>query len=203
MSTLFQHAFAYHLYEYLLIIEPADHTQKAIQAFKRYFQKSHRYHNAIVSKGHITLMRFFQYESFEKRIIQRLQQLADCIQPFDIELQDFGSFGHTIYVDIKSTDPIRRLVAMHRQELRPLLNRSKDLAPYFVTKPHVTIARKLTPAQNDAIWPIWKRTRYHDTFRAKSMVLLRRTAGTLGYSTVRKFDFLGLSPFGTQGNLFA
>ncbi|MFC3198346.1 2'-5' RNA ligase family protein [Parapedobacter deserti] len=203
MVTVSQQAITYQLYEYLLIIKPADHAQKAIEAFKRYLVNSHRYHNAIVSKGHITLMRFLQYESYEQRIIQRLQQIADTIRPFDVELQGFGSFGHTLYIDVKSADPIRQLVAMQRQALRPLLNGSKALTPYFVTKPHVTIARKLTPPQNDAIWPIWKRTHYHDKFRAKNMILLRRMAGTLRYSTVKKFNFLGLPRFGTQGSLFA
>ncbi|SEK30688.1 2'-5' RNA ligase family protein [Parapedobacter koreensis] len=204
MVTELPYPLGYHLQEYLLIIEPIDQAQKQIQAFKRYFIKNHRYHNAIVSRGHITLMRFLQHEHVEQRIVQKLQQLANSIQPFEVELQNFGSFGHTLFIDVKSADPILQLVATHKQELRPLLSGAKHLAPYFAAKPHITIARNLTPAQHEIIWPIWKRTRYHDTFRANNMVLLKRAAGIQSrYAVVRKFDFLGLLPPFIQGKLFA
>ena len=203
MDALLLNSLGGHLYEYLLIVEPADIAQKQIQAFKRYFLRSHRYSNAVISKSHITLMRFVQYESYEKRIIQKFQQLAASVEPFDVELQDFGSFGHTLFIDVKSIHPILNVVSTRRQELRPLLNGVKGATPYFVTKPHVTIARNLTPSQTDTIWPIWKRTKYRGTFRAKNMVLLKRLVGTQSYSVVRKFNFLGILPPFTQGKLFA
>lgn len=203
MDALLLNSLGVQLYEYLLIVEPVDVAQKQIQAFKQYFLKSHRYPNAVISKSHITLMRFTQYESYEKRIIQKFQQLAASTVPFDIELQDFGNFGHTLFIDVKSTHPILSVVSKRRQELCPLLNGVKGVNPHFVTKPHVTIARNLTPSQTDAIWPIWKRTRYNGTFRAKRMILLKRMVGTQSYSVVRKFNFLGIPPPFTQGKLFA
>lgn len=202
MSTLFQPRFGFHLYEYLLILEPVADAQKQIRAFKDYFKKSHHYPNAIVSKAHITLMRFVQYDTYEQRIINQLQQLAAAVTPFTVELQGFGSFGHTLFVDVKPVDNIRELVYLHRHALRPLLN-SKGFSPYFVTKPHVTIARNLTPAQHETIWPIWNRTKYRGSFPANNMTLLKRKVGTFRYSVVQKFNFLGLSPHVTQGRLFA
>lgn len=201
MSVLFQNP-GFHLYEYLLIIEPVAAVQKQIRAFKEYFKRSHRYPNAIVSKSHITLMRFVQYDTYEKQIIRQLQQLAAAVKPFNVELQGFGSFGHTLFVDVKSAGDIFEQMSLHRNELRPLLN-TKGFTPYFVSKPHVTIARNLTPSQTKAIWPVWNRTRYHDSFQAKSMILLKRKKGTSPYSVVHKFNFLGILPRFTQGNLFA
>ncbi|GGC32444.1 hypothetical protein GCM10011386_25750 [Parapedobacter defluvii] len=202
MDALFQPSFGFHLYEYLLIIEPIAEAQKQIRAFKQYFIRSHRYPNAIVSKGHITLMRFVQYETYEKNIIRQLHQLAAATRPFDVELQGFGSFGHTLFVHVASTDPILELVSLRRTELRPLLN-TRGFAPYFVSKPHVTIARNLTPSQHEAIWPIWNRTNYHGNFQAKNMILLKRKVGTHPYSVAHKFNFLGILPRFTQGKLFA
>ncbi|MFC7524925.1 2'-5' RNA ligase family protein [Parapedobacter sp. GCM10030251] len=202
MATSLQPAFGLHLYEYLLIIEPIAEAQKQIRAFKEYFIKNHRYPNAIVSKGHITLMRFIQYDTYEKYIVRQLQGLAAATKPFDVELEGFGSFGHTIFVDVKSTDPIRQLISLRRAELRPFVN-TKGFAPYFVSKPHITIARNLTPLQHEAIWPIWNRTRYHGSFQAKNMILLKRKAGTFSYSVAQKLNFLGISPKVTQGKLFA
>ena len=192
-----------HLYEYLLIIEPDRLVQKQIQAFKQYFISSHRYPNAIVSKSHITLMRFIQYDSYEKPITRALQQVAAQANSFDVELRGFGTFGHTLFVDIASANPILQLVHAHRQLLRPLTSSVKGYAARFVTKPHITIARKLTPPQHEVIWPIWNRTNYSSGFRARNMTLLKRRVGTHTYSTVQKFDFLGILPAFTQGKLFA
>ena len=201
MSISFQPRYGFHLFEYLLIIEPDAAVQKQIQAFKEYFIKSHRYPNAIVPKGHITLMRFIQYDTYEKRIIGQLGQLAASITPFTIELQGFGSFGHTLFVDVKSPDHLRELISLHRQELRPLLNTKGT--PYFAMKPHVTIARNLTPSQHETIWPVWNRTKYRGSFPAKSMILLKRRVGTSRYSVAQKFNFLGILPQFIQGKLFA
>ncbi|SFB93175.1 2'-5' RNA ligase [Parapedobacter composti] len=202
METSIQQMYGFQLCEYLLIIEPTDPVQKQIRAFKQYFIRSCRYPNAIVSKGHITLMKFVQYDSYEKPIIREFQRLAAGIMPFDITLQGFGNFGHTLFVDVKSTGPIRELVTLRRRELRSLL-RAEGFDPYFVTKPHVTIARNLTPTQTETIWPIWNRTRYCGSFRARQMVLLKRPVGSRAYSVVDKFNFLGLIPRFTQGKLFA
>ncbi len=203
MNTFIPQRFGLHLCEYLLIIEPVDLVQKQLRAFKQYFLKSHRYPNAIVSKSHITLMRFIQYDSYEKHIVKELQQLAATVAPFDVELQGFGSFGHTLFVDVKSSSPIIGLVSKRRRELRPLVNGVKGHPPYFTTKPHITIARKLTPPQNEAIWPIWNRTKYSGVFRARNMTLLKRMVGTQRYAVVRKFNFLDMPPPFTQGKLFA
>ncbi|WP_262245868.1 2'-5' RNA ligase family protein [Parapedobacter soli] len=203
MNAVYPHHYGLHLYEYLLILEPNGLVQKQLRSFKQYFLSNHRYPNAIVSKGHITLMRFIQYGSYEKSIIRELQRIADIATPFNVELCGFGSFGHTLFVDVRSPAPILQLASRHRQQLRPLVNGVKGHPARFVTKPHITIARQLTPSQHAAIWPIWNRTEYNGEFRARNMTLLRRRAGTLTYSTVHKFDFLGLSPMFIQGKLFA
>lgn len=203
MNTVYSHHFGLQLYEYLLIIEPDGVVQKQLRAFKDYFVSSHRYPNAIVSKSHMTLMKFIQYDSYEKHIIREFERIAATANPFDVALRGFGSFGHTLFVDVKSTVPILQLVSERRRSLRPLVSGIKGFAARFATKPHITIARKLTPSQHAAIWPIWNRTRYSGEFRARNMTLLRRRVGTHAYTTVQKFEFLGIPPAFTQGKLFA
>src|SRR5690606_1175315 len=125
MDALYQNTFGFYLYEYLLIIEPTGTVQKQLQAFKQYFIKSYRYSNTVVSKSHLTLMRFIQYDSYEKSIIDELQRLSASVTPFDVELQGFGSFGHTLFVNVKSADPILELTTKRRQALRPFLRNGK------------------------------------------------------------------------------
>ena len=203
MNAVYYPRYGLHLYEYLLIIEPDNLVQKQLQAFKQYFSKVHPYRNAILPKGHLTLMRFIQYDSYEKHIIGAFQRIADQATPFDVELNGFGSFGHTLYIDVKSTIPILQLIANHSQILRPLVNGSNGHPVRLTGKPHITVARKLTPSQHAVIWPIWNRTQYRNKFRARNMILLKRRVGTHRYATVRKYDFLGLSPAVMQGKLFA
>src|SRR3546814_5979799 len=100
MNAILPHHYSLHLYEYLLIIEPSVLVQRQIKAFKQYFLSSHRYPNAIVSKGHLTLMRFIQYNSYEKHMIREFQRIATMTNHFDVDLRGFGSFGHS---DRKST----------------------------------------------------------------------------------------------------
>lgn len=203
MDAVYRQNYGLHLYEYLLIIEPSVAVQKQLEAFKQYFIANHRYPNAIVSKSHMTLMRFIQYDSYEKQMVREFRRIADMADPFDVTLHGFGSFGHTLYVDVKSAVPILQLFSTHRRTLRPLVSGVKGHVARFVTKPHITIARKLTPPQHAVIWPIWNRTRYRGEFRAQNMTLLRRRVGTRTYATVQKFQFLGMSPAFMQGKLFA
>ena len=148
-------------------------------------------------------MLFIQNDSYERCLIKKFQQLPAMANPFDVDLCGFGSFDHTLFVDIKSGTPVLQLVTTHRHTLRPLVNGSNGHSVRFTGKPHITIARKLTPSQHASIWPIWRRTQYSSTFRARNMTLLKRQVGTYQYSTVHKFDFLGLPPAFTQGKLFA
>ncbi|MGV3762647.1 2'-5' RNA ligase family protein [Parapedobacter sp.] len=203
MNTACPPHYGLQLYEYLLIIEPSGLVQKQLQAFKRYFTNQYRYPNAIVSKSHMTLMRFIQYDSYEKHMIREFQRIADMAKPFDVELHGFGSFGHTLFVDVKSAVPILQLISTQRRTLRPLVSGVKGHVARFITKPHITIARKLTPPQNAVIWPAWNRTDYRGEFRARDMTLLRRRIGTHPYTLVQKFEFLGISPAFMQGKLFA
>lgn len=203
MNPLFSSPLTPQLNEYLLIIAPDEPVQRQLQAFKRDFLSKHPYANAIVSKSHISLMRFLQYDSYEKQIVRELQLLAASVMPFDVELRDFGSFGHTIFVDVKSVNPILDLVSKRRSALSHLFSKYKGFSPRFVTKPHITIARNLTPMQGNYVWPIWNRTKYQGSFSAKDMVLLKRKAGASGYTVANKFQFLGLPPAYRQGELFA
>ena len=84
MNTINLSRYGLHLHEYLLIIEPSNPVQQQLRAFKQYFISTHRYANAIVTKSHITLMRFIQYDSYEKLIIRELQRVATMTAPFDV-----------------------------------------------------------------------------------------------------------------------
>jgi len=189
------------LNEYLLIIEPENQIRQQIHSLKRLFKQRHRFENAIVSKAHLTLMRCLQYESYERLLARKLQAIAATVKPFGVELQGFGNFGHTLYIDVKTVVPILDIVSNRKTELRPFVYNSKN-TPFFVRRPHITIARSLTPAQCSSAWTIWNRMSYQAYFQAKHMVLLKRRVGTHTYHQVEKFTFGGHTPYPVQGRLF-
>lgn len=190
------------LNEYLLIIEPETEIKQQIQQLKQLFTQRYRFNNAIVSKTHLTLMRCLQYESYEGLITQKLQNIAASTTPFSIHLQGFGNFGHTLYVNVKTAVPIVEIVANRRKELRPFVYNQLKTSPFFVTKPHITIARRLTPAQCSMVWAGWSRIPFEGHFRARNMLLLKRRVGTHRYRKVEKFTFSGRVPRTIQGRLF-
>lgn len=190
------------LNEYLLIIEPEPGVRQQIQSLKRLFKQRHRFENAIITKAHLTLMRCLQYESYEQLIIRKLKAISATVAPFGIELQGFGNFGHALYIDVKNRSPILDIVSNRKAELKPYVYSKSGGTPFFVTKPHITIARRLTPTQCDMAWAIWSRIPYNGGFRAKEMLLLKRRVGTNAYRSVQRFTFGGPVPRLTQGKLF-
>lgn len=191
-----------HLNEYLLIIEPEPRIKQQIKSLKQLFKQRHRFENAIVSKAHLTLMRCLQYESYEQLIVQKLRAISTSVAPFGIELQGFGNFGHALYIDVKTHAPILNIVSNRKAELRPYVYSGTKNTPFFVNKPHITIARRLTPTQCQMAWSIWNRASYYGCFQAREMLLLKRRAGTRAYQKVERFSFSGHVPMPTQGVLF-
>ena len=190
------------LNEYLLIIEPETSVRQQIQSLKQAFKDRYRFKNAVISKAHITLMRCLQYESYEQLIVRKLRAMSTCVTPFGVELKGFGNFGHTLYIDVKTHTPILNIVTNRRAELRPFLHNGAKGTPFFTTRPHITIARGLTPTQCQMAWTNWSRMPFCSFFRATEMVLLKRQAGRIGYRRVARFNFTGRVSLPTQGILF-
>ncbi len=61
----------------------------------------------------------------------------------------------------------------------------KDNKPYFITEPHLTIARKLLPWQYEKGWLEYQHRNFHGRFIADHALLLKRKAGEK-YKTCRK-----------------
>lgn len=194
------------VFDYLLIIEPEVSVKKQIRRFQQFFTKNTQFRNAVTSQPHLTLMKALQTEMNELRIVNKLRRLAENIQPFDVRLSGFGVFQNTIYVDVQTVEPILDIVSKKKNEVLAVMNRNMPQAPYFASKPHVTIARGLTQAQRRTVWPTWREANFEEQFTAKRMTLLKRRAGHLEkYQLVEHFAFKGMNDIpspATQLQLF-
>ena len=188
--------------EYLLVLQPHQALWDEITSIKTKFKADYRFEDVKIGLPHITLAMFKQFQSTENRIVQLLRNNARTVSPFKVELKDFGSFpSHTIYINIVSKLPIMNAVKKLRQNAQKFMKMDKDNKPYFITEPHLTIARKLQPWQYEKGWMEYEKANFHGRFIADHALLLRRKNGET-YRPVDKFRFEGIKEEITQANLF-
>lgn len=188
--------------EYLLVLQPTQTLWDEITSIKKKFETDFRFADIKVGRPHITLAMFKQYYATESRIVHALRNNARTLSPFKIELKDFGSFPtHTIYINIVSKIPIMNAVKTLRQAAQKFMKIDKDNKPFFITEPHLTIARKLQPWQYEKSWLQYQQADFHGRFIADHALLLKRKAGEY-YKPVEQFMFEGVKEEVTQTVLF-
>jgi len=82
------------------------------------------------------------------------------------------------------------------------LKLNDDNKPYFITEPHLTIARKLQPWQYEKGWLEYSNKNFTGRFIADGMLLLKRTLDEKKYQVVQRFEFQNLPVTTKQGELF-
>jgi 2'-5' RNA ligase len=188
--------------EYLLVLQPHEVLWNEIKYIKEKFAADYSCEQAKKGLPHITLAMFKQFPATENRIVQFLHNNARTITPFKIEMKDFGSFpSHTIYINIVSKVQIMNAVKTLRQNAQKFMKMDKDNKPFFITEPHLTIARKLQPWQYEKGWLEYQHANFHGRFIADHALLLKRKAGEY-YKPVEKFKFEGIKEEIQQGELF-
>jgi 2'-5' RNA ligase len=188
--------------EYLLVLQPHEALWNEIKFIKEKFAADYSCEQAKKGLPHITLAMFKQFPATENRIVQFLRNNAKTIAPFKIEMKDFGSFpSHTIYINIVSKVQIMDAVKTLRQNAQKFMKMDKDNKPFFITEPHLTIARKLQPWQYEKGWLEYQHANFHGRFIADHALLLKRKKDEY-YKPVEKFMFEGIKEEITQTMLF-
>ncbi len=179
--------------QYLLVLEPHEELYNRIKVIKEEFAIKFDCSTAKHSKPHITLANFVQYDLSESRIINKLRSLASQISPFKVELDGFGSFPeHTIYINVSTKVKIVEAVKEIKQAQR-LMKIDQANKPYFITDPHLTIARKLLPWQYEKGWLELSNNHFTGGFMANNMLLLKRGSDREynKYKEIARFSFEG------------
>lgn len=189
--------------EYLLAFQPHEALWDEVKAIKQQFAHDYNCEQAATGQPQITLAVFRQFQSTENRIVQTLRTNARALSPFKVELKGFGSLpSHTIYINIVSKVPVLHAVKTLRQQAQKFMKMDKEHKPYFITEPHLVIARKLQPWQYEKAWLALSNASFHGRFIADHVLLLKRKEGG-SYKTAGKFYFEGGCPGMQQAQLFA
>ncbi|MFC4870636.1 2'-5' RNA ligase family protein [Negadavirga shengliensis] len=190
-------------FEYLLIISPDQDVFEKLVNIKQHFKEAYQCRFAAHLKPHITLVRFFQLEEREPLIKEKFQNLSNGVSPIQIELDGFGQFPtHTVFADVKTQEPIKNIVDGIKSQFQELLRLGKKFTPHFSTKPHMTIARRMTEEQFRRAWEDWQDQPLHAAFLADEMVLLKKQWTQEGrpigpYTIAGTFPFRGKTGGGT------
>lgn len=198
--TTFNDMPGYRYHEYLLVLNPHEDLRNKIMNIKKDFQEVYRTPTQ-GGKPHITLAKFVVWGIMEEKIVNRLKIAAMGTPPFKVSLKNYGSFPcHTIFLNTTTSIPIQYLMKELRTA-RPLM-KSQDSEPFFITEPHLTIGRNLSPLQYEKAWHEYARRSFTGSFIADGMLLLKRPYGEKFYQIVQRMEFSNSPVTAQQGSLF-
>ena len=188
--------------EYLLVLTPRQDLWQTIMDIKSDFANKYKHPMASYTKPHLTLLKFYQPEINESRIVKKFDSICAKQPAIKIEMKNFNTFpSHTIYINVTSKVPILNLIKALK-EAQPLLKYDANFKPVFMTEPHITIARQLLPWQHEKAWLEYSHSSFTGRFIASKMTLLKRRVGNKSYQTVKDFPFENLPPDAVQVSLF-
>lgn len=192
----------YPVNQYLVILEPHASLCSEIKALKDAFGKKFECPESVTGRPNLTVLQFQQYEMLEKRIIHRMQLVADSQAEFMTELEGFGSLPtHSIFISVSSQARVAALVKAFRP-MQADLTIDKERKPHFIANPHIGFARKLLPWQYEKGWLEMSNTHFTGRFMCTRFVLLRKREGEEQFRTAATFIMHGRKEIITQGALF-
>lgn len=197
------------LSEYLLIIEPDEQTKAKVFGFKHQFSlMGCKY--ASNSVPHITISNFLSDPDREEQFLNRLNHFIRGFSSLKIVLNGFQTFTNkTIVINVEDTDYLIHIVSRLKNRFFTYLIADPKLKPYFSLRPHITIARQMTPDQHRLLWSEWKDKQFKHSFKVQKLKLMRREVDPISlkplqnYQHVQYFTLDGeKQKFFSQGNLF-
>jgi 2'-5' RNA ligase len=161
-------------YEYLLVINPVAEVYGQVMEEKQQFYNTYKEKAAIKTKPHITVANFLAKEEMEGTIIRYMHRILGAQKTFDVMLNNYSGFPpHTIYIRVQQPEPFKQLA----DALRAVDNyvRSNGYpAAHLITKPHVTIARRLHNNIYSKAMTDYSQKIFNASFTVNELVLLKR-----------------------------
>ena len=184
------------LWEYMLLANPNEEVQQKVMIEKKYFED--RYETEIATKTlpHITIANFLAKDMMEDTICRWLQGICSQEYSFTVALNNFSGFpAHAIFIRVQNPQPFR-VLANRLKVLDDLLKMNECPPLQLVTKPHMTIARRLPEEiYNEAIKEYAQRS-FHEVFTVDKLVLLKRD------SRYKKWEHVNYFYLPPERNLF-
>lgn len=175
---------------YFIALVPNQGLREQIKCFKKEIEERYQAKHALKLPAHITLkMPFNSNKEEEPLLIKSLQELADRITVFNVELSGFDFFkSGVIFIKCANHDPIievhNKLEKVFSQKLG--IAKNEDPSRFY---PHMTIAtRDLSPESFSKAWAEFKNREFRADFLAERFFLFKHNGKT--WDVHRKFRFV-------------
>lgn len=186
---------------YMLVINVSEDVKEKILNVKKEFAEKFKADYYKYATPQIYVSTFLQYEMEEKKIINRITQIAKQIQPMQIVFEGYQSHpSHSIFINVKTKTEIREL-STALKNMRDAITINKWNKPWFVDEPEIAIAKKLLPYQYEKGWLEMQHQHFSGSFIAYEMVLLKKV-NDKNFKAVYSFMFEGKKTIPTQAALF-
>ncbi|HEX8060090.1 MAG TPA: 2'-5' RNA ligase family protein [Cyclobacteriaceae bacterium] len=158
--------------KYLIALLPPEPFSGEIYKLKEHFRDQYQSKASLNSPAHITLHMPFEFDN-EPKLLAKVNELS--IQPFTIELKDFGCFEpRVIFIAVKESPALevchKRVVGFCKKEL-DVFNADYKNQPFH---PHVTLAfRDLKRSLFPTAWREFKSKSYEATFECRHISVLK------------------------------
>jgi 2'-5' RNA ligase len=157
---------------YLIAIIPPEPIAGEIYKLKEYFRDHYQSKASLNSPAHITMHMPFDWDETKE---QQLFEALPLVQPFDVELRNFGCFEpRVIFIDVVKTEALSSSQARLHEFCKArfnLFNANYQDHPFH---PHVTIAfRDLKRELFASAWDEFKVKSYYSRFECTRLSLLK------------------------------
>jgi len=180
---------SYGMMEYMLVLHPADHVNEKILMEKNDFYRQYQEKITVKTKPHITIATFLAKEAMEETLNRWINNICNQQPTFELSLNNYSGFPpDTIYLRVQDPAPVYRLA----QQLKTIDNfiQSSDCPPLkFSTKPHLSIAGRLSLEIYEKAIRDYSQKDFHESFMVEELVLLKRSHQFDECTVVNKFRF--------------
>jgi 2'-5' RNA ligase len=178
-------------FEYLLVVHPDAPVYEQVMAEKKIFTEQYHEQVAIKTKPHITVANFLAREEMEPTLIRWMHRVISTQKKFKVTLDRYSGFApHTIYLRVQDHEPFKQLA----KELKVVDQYVRSYGcpeVKLITRPHLTIARRLTEEVYRKAEQVYAQKDFHASFEVGQLLLLRREHQ---FDSCKQVNVFGLQP---------
>lgn len=178
------------IFEYVLVIQPSKDIVEKLQEEQLCFPSAGG--NQVITRFNpqIKIAGFRAKESMEATIIRWMQNICSLQKSFPIRFNNYSGFpGGSIHVRIMEHEPFHQLT----RELTVVdeyIKSSGFPQMRMVSKPHMTIASKLSQIVYEKAMLDFSQKSFFESFIAKEMVLIKRKNAFEKAKTINVFRLM-------------
>lgn len=160
---------------YFIAVIPPEPFRREAWELKEHMRDKYRSKASLNSPPHITLYPPFKLEKEEEALINDLKQQAAIIEPFRVQLKDFGAFPpRVIFIDVQEQPALHKLQKAISKCLDDYVQEEggkKEERPYH---PHMTLAfRDLSKPYFKEAWKEFNERELSYSWQVDEFTLLR------------------------------